>query len=70
MVLRWINDFEDIISLVKRLETQEGDYNVEVTSHSSIIQLIEDILQMVSDNDRQCEQVREAYLKFSELWKV
>eukprot|EP00698_Gefionella_okellyi_P021190 TRINITY_DN679_c0_g2_i1.p1 TRINITY_DN679_c0_g2~~TRINITY_DN679_c0_g2_i1.p1 ORF type:complete len:4462 (-),score=1316.63 TRINITY_DN679_c0_g2_i1:16-13401(-) len=65
----WIADFKRVAQLVKRLDTGEGDYFAEINEYPPIQQLVVDILAIVHANESKTIESRDAFTKFSELWK-
>eukprot|EP00741_Cyanophora_paradoxa_P005992 tig00000955_g5810.t1 len=68
LLSRWISDFFNIATLVKRLDTGDGDYMQETKENEEVLVLVNSIGQLVADNEDKCNKFREQFLAYSYLW--
>eukprot|EP00741_Cyanophora_paradoxa_P016051 tig00000042_g15496.t1 len=69
VIQKWTSGFFNIASLVRRLDTGEGDYVQEITEHEGLLGALNEIVEYVEDNEAKCADFRRTFEAYSYLWK-
>ncbi|KAI8473051.1 MAG: flagellar outer dynein arm heavy chain beta [Monoraphidium minutum] len=70
LVTRWLSGFMEVGSLVKRLDTGEGSYAIELEEDYRVYDALGQVMTVASANEARCEEFRRQFLRFDFLWKT
>eukprot|EP00891_Asterochloris_glomerata_P002883 jgi/Astpho2/2883/Aster-01037 len=69
MLNTWLKSFLDIATLIKRLDTGEGNYAKELEEDFLVYDAVSEVQAVVLANEGKCNTFRQQYSRFEYLWK-
>ncbi|KAK9808985.1 hypothetical protein WJX72_007373 [[Myrmecia] bisecta] len=65
----WLKSFLDIATLIKRLDTGEGNYAKELEEDFYVYDAISQVQAVILSNEVKCDAFKQQYARFEYLWK-
>ena len=65
----WVSGFQNIGTLMKRLDIGEGDYALELEEDFNVLDAVSEIQSVVLRNEAECVEFKESYAKYEYLWR-
>ena len=69
LTVRWMGQMINVATLVKRLDSGDGDYLNDIQEDIELKTLVNAITRNVLENERLCEDFRDKYDAYGYLWR-
>ena len=64
----WVEDFFEIGEIMHKVD--DTTYTDDLKKHNKILRSMSILKNQLENNQKECEKIREQYLKYDELWKL